>query len=201
MSPYSEDKLDLLRPMVSHLQKLTEEAFEWTRSNFETWEMPPTLHTFDQLVRYYICRQLDKPQAVSVLFEREPLLSDGIEIRYLGHCIKMQKSDRNGLRSAATYAMMAWYNQNQLEMFAFEEVVDIRNVVLMWDFTNNFSLKDLRLILPNIGEPPITLSHPATLQGPGESDINNEARDIPELDEEDTRDEDETEEETGTEEP
>jgi len=26
MSLYSEDKLDLLRPMVSHLQKLTEEA-------------------------------------------------------------------------------------------------------------------------------------------------------------------------------
>jgi hypothetical protein len=26
MSPYSEDKLDLLRPMVSHLQKLTEDS-------------------------------------------------------------------------------------------------------------------------------------------------------------------------------
>ena len=83
MSPYSEDKLDLLKPMVSHLQKLTEKAVEWTRSNFETWEMPPTLHTFDQLVRYYICQQLDKPQAVSVLFEREPLLNDGIEVKYL----------------------------------------------------------------------------------------------------------------------
>jgi hypothetical protein len=200
MSPYSQEKLELLRAMVLHLQKLTEEAFEWTRSNFETWGMPPTLHTFDQLVRYYICRQLDKPQATSILFEREPLLNDGIEIRYLGHCIKVQKTDKNGLRSASTYAMMAWYNQNQLELFEFEEVVDIRNVVLMWDFTKNLSLKDLQLILPNIGEPPITLSHPATLQEIGESGINNESRDIPELDEEDARDEDEAEEDTGMEE-
>jgi hypothetical protein len=199
-SPHSYSKLQLLRPMVSHLQRMTEEAVEWTRSQFlETWGMSPTLHTFDQLVRYYICQKLDQRRRdIAIPFERQPLLNDGIEVTCLGHSIKMQKMDKNGLRAPATYAMMAWHQRNQIEMFEFEEIIDIRSVVLLWDFTETFFLKDLHLALPNISEPPIPIPHLAIPQEPQQSNLNDETTDIPELDEPD--DHDDTEEETGTEE-
>lgn len=210
MSDLTQAKLQTLQPILVHLYTVFEEGIEWTNSvsKIEQRRIRLSKHGFSNLVRVYVCDRLQYQNTSQLPYEHISLLNDGIEVQCSGHSIKViklpkvRKASDDIFPLGGTYARMAWLAQNG-ELFELDEIVDIeelRNILVMWDVDEHLSLKTFLLLIPNIGEPPILIPHPATIERPQEPTNNETASDIPELGEDEgPQDLDEID-ETGTEE-
>jgi hypothetical protein len=158
-------------------------------------------------MRVYVCDCLRQTDQSQIPYERVDLLNDGIEVQCLGHSIKVIKVPKilrvphDFLPLGATYARMDWWAQNG-ELFDLSQIINIENirhVQVMWDVDEQLAFNTFLLFLPNIGEPPMPIPHPATIEPIQEPMAEGTARDVPEVGEDDEPQDLDEIDETGTE--
>jgi len=187
--------------------KYIDEGITKARSFFEVEDEPPDPWLFSHIVRWHICKQLDRLKDPHLSYEQSPLAMSGIDIIYEDRYIKVFKASDGELPAAGrSRPRQEFYKGN---LFSGDEWGLPTHLAVIWEVNGYYHLLDIQLVCPDDG--PIwesgqqkwarTIQHPAESTSAQQNTINTGAADLEEIRRpEDAENRDIPDQETGTEE-
>jgi hypothetical protein len=212
MPPDDEIMLDKLGPLLSTLYTHIEGGIAEARAFFEAEDVdpeeePPDPWLFSHIVRWYVCKRLDRLKDPHLSYERSPLAMSGIDITYENRYIKVFKASDGELPAAGrSHPRQEFYKGNLFEQ---DEWGLPTYLAVIWDVSSRYHLLDIQLVCPDDGPAwesgqqkwAKTIPHPANSTLSQQNTVNASGVELTEIQRtEESEDLDISSEETGTEE-
>lgn len=154
--PPFEEMLDRIAPLIPTLYQALEKAVQEARGFFPADEesgLPVDPFLFPNLFRYYAKLHLDNAGHETEDLGRESLPNNGLLLRYAGLHLRILKASNGGVPPPGDSDMkQAYYMQHVLPFPLEEGMKPIEwNLLVLWDVTPGYLMKDLTLALPRTG--------------------------------------------------
>ncbi len=157
--PDSEEILKELGPVLPPIYGALEAGTQEAREYFESRETPIDPYLASDLARWRAKQYLDTVgHGISAVeYEREELANNGLCVTYKNKYLVRIRKSANGLLPVPgrSKAMQYFYKQLSFGFFQGAEQdhqPGLLNLIILWDATNNYTLKDLVLSCPKDGE-------------------------------------------------